>query len=106
MPTVKELFDNMPSTFQKEAAAGMNVVYQFDITGEGGARYHAAIVDGELSVIEGQHEAPSITITMTSRDYIDLSTGKLNGQMAFMTGKIRIKGDLSLAMKMPKIFKQ
>ena len=106
MPTVKELFDNMPSTFQKEAATGMNVVYQFDITGDGGAKYHADIVDGELSVIEGQHESPSITITMTASDYIDLSTGKLNGQMAFMTGKIKIKGDLSLAMKMPKIFKQ
>ena len=106
MPTVKELFDNMPSTFQKEAAVGMTVVYQFDITGEGGAKYHAAITDGELSVIEGQHEDPSITITMTAQDYIDLSTDKLNGQMAFMTGKLKIKGDLSLAMKMPKIFKR
>ena len=106
MPTVKDLFDNMPSTFQKEAAVGMNVVYQFDITGEGGGKYHAAITDGELSVIEGQHDDPSITITMKTQDYIDLSTGKLNGQMAFMTGKIKIKGDLSLAMKMPKIFKQ
>ena len=57
-------------------------------------------------MIEGQHADPSITITMKTQDYIDLSTGKLNGQMAFMTGKIKIKGDLSLAMKMPKIFKQ
>jgi len=106
MPTVKEVFDAMPGTFQKDAAAGMNAVYQFDITGEGGGKWYAAIENGELSVVEGEHENPSITLTMADQDYLAMIAGTLNGQMAFMTGKLKIKGDMSLAMKLNSLFKQ
>jgi len=104
MPTVKEIFDAMPSRFNKDAAAGMNAVYQFDITGEGGGKYYAAIENGELSVAEGEHESPNITLTMAAQDYLDMIAGTLNGQMAFMTGKLKIKGDMSLAMKLNTLF--
>jgi len=105
MPTVKEIFDAMPERFNKDAAAGMNAVYQFDITGEGGGKYYAEIKDGELTMAEGEHENPSITLTMAAQDYVDMVEGKLNGQMAFMTGKLKIKGDMSLAMKLNTLFK-
>ena len=105
MPTVKEIFDAMPSRFNKGAAAGMNAVYQFDITGEGGGKYYAEIKNGELSMGEGDHKSPSITLTMAAQDYTDMVSGKLNGQMAFMTGKLKIKGDMSLAMKLNTLFK-
>jgi putative sterol carrier protein len=104
--TVKELFDAMPKSFQKDAAKGLSAVYQFDITGEGGGKWYAAITNGDLAVTQGEHAGPSITITMAAQDYINLSVGKLNPQVAFMTGKIKIKGDLGLAMKMQQIFKQ
>jgi putative sterol carrier protein len=106
MPTVKELFDDMPSKFNSDAAQGLTAVYQFDITGDGGGKWYAAVESGTLSVVEGEHESPSLTITMGAQDYIDMGTGKLNGQMAFMTGKLKVKGDLSLAMKMKSIFGQ
>ena len=54
---------------------------------------------------EGAHASPNITITMASKDYLDLVNGKLNGQMAFMSGKLKIKGDMSLAMKLQSLFK-
>lgn len=106
MTTVKEIFDNMPSTFVKEKAAGVKGVIQFDITGDSGGKWYAAIADGELTVAEGQHESPTLTLTVSAQDYVNISTGKLNGQMAFMTGKLKAKGDLGLAMKMQTLFKQ
>jgi putative sterol carrier protein len=106
MTTVKEIFDAMPASFQKDAAAGLNAVYQFDITGDGGGRWYAAIENGELTVAEGEHASPNITLTIATQDYINMSTGKLNPQLAFMTGKIKLKGDMALAMKMAQIFKR
>ena len=106
MPTVKEIFEAMPASFQKDAVQGMNVVIQFDITGEGGGKWCAAINNSELSIVETAHDKPDLTITASAQDYIDISSGKLNPQLAFMTGRIRARGDMILAMMMPKIFKE
>ena len=106
MTTVRSIFDRMPGTFLKDKAAGMNAVIQFDITGEGGGRWYAAIVDGDLTVREGTHEGSRLTLSASAQDYIDISTGKLSDQLAFMTGRIRATGDLALAMKMQSIFKR
>jgi putative sterol carrier protein len=104
MTTVRDIFARMPDTFLKHKAIGMNAVIQFDITGSGGGRWYAAIANGELSVAEGLHESPQLTLTATAQDYIDISTGKLNGQLAFMTGKVTATGNLGLAVKMNNIF--
>ena len=104
--SVKEVFERMPQTFIKEKAVGLNAVVQFDITGEGGGRWIAAITDGELSVSEGERSDPNLTLTAGAEDYLAISTGRLSGQLAFMTGRIRAKGDLGLAMKMQLLFEQ
>jgi len=41
---------------------------------------------------------------MAAQDYVDMSTGKANGQMLFMSGKLRIAGDMGLAMRMQSLF--
>jgi putative sterol carrier protein len=105
MPTVEEVFAAMPVRFQKDAAAGMNAVYQYDITGDGGGKWYAAIKEGELEVVKGEHENPNITLTMADEDYLAMIAGTLDGQAAFMAGKLKIKGDMSLAMKLASIFK-
>jgi putative sterol carrier protein len=106
MPTVKELFERMPLSFQREAAIGLSKVIQFEITEEGGGTWRAVIADGTLNVVEGAVPSPDLTITACAKDYIDISTGALNEQLAFMTGRIRAKGDLGLALKLPRIFKR
>jgi putative sterol carrier protein len=106
VPNVQEVFTAMPRSFQREAAAGLHAVIQFDITGDGGGIWRAVITDGELSVVEGAVPAPDLTITACARDYVDISTGALNEQLAFMTGRIRAKGNLALAMKLPRIFRR
>jgi putative sterol carrier protein len=104
MPTVKEIFEMMPSSFKKEAAAGMDAVYQYDITGDGGGKWYMVIKDGELTVSEGEHDSANTTITIAAQDYIDMIAGTLNGQAAFMTGKLKIAGDMSLAMRLGSLF--
>ncbi len=102
--TVKEIFDGMAGAFNADKAAGMKAVYQWDITGDGGGTWHGAIADGAISVNEGAHDSPSITITVAAQDWLDITNGKLDGQMAFMSGKLKVKGDMSLAMKLKTLF--
>ena len=103
---VKEIFKQMPSQFNADAAKGMNSVIQFNLTGDGGGSYNVEIKDGACKVSEGTHASPNMTMTMAAQDYVDMISGKLNGQMAFMSGKLKIAGDMSLAMKMQTLFKR
>ena len=74
------------------------------IEGDDGGSWHTVIKDGSLEVVEGTHESPSVTLTMKSGDYVDLAEGRLNGQAAFMTGKLKIQGDMGLALKLNSLF--
>jgi len=103
--TVKDIFKEMPNRFNADAAKGMDAVIQFNLTGDDGGQYYAVIKDGKLDVKEGTHASPKMTMTMAGKDYVDLTLGKLNGQMAFMQGKLKIAGDMGLAMKMQTLFK-
>jgi putative sterol carrier protein len=105
MPSVKQLFADLPSRFDPEAARGLYAIMQFNLSGESGGHYHAIIQDGTIQVAEGTHPSPHMTLSMTGEDYVELATGKLNAQMAFMTGKLRIAGDMGLAVKLPTLLK-
>lgn len=100
----KQAFEIMPSRLNKDTAKGMKAVYQFDLSGDGGGKWQVSIDDGKCEVKEGAHPQPSITISMTAQDYLDMLSGKLNGQVAFMSGKLRISGDMGLALKMQTLF--
>ena len=100
----KEVFDNMASRFKKDAAKGMTATYQFDLSGDGGGQWHVMIANEQCQVQEGKAASPNITISMTAKDYLDMVNGKLNGQMAFMTGKLKIAGDMGLALRLQSLF--
>jgi len=100
----KQAFDLMPSRFNKDAAKGLSAVYQFDLSGDGGGKWQVTIGNDQCEVKEGAHPSPNITISMTASDYLDMLAGKLNGQMAFMTGKLRIAGDMGLALRLQSLF--
>ena len=104
MPTVKETFEAMPGRFRADRAQGVKAVIQYDITGEGGGTYHVEIADGQCTLKEGVAAAPNLTLTMAAPDWVDMVSGKLNGQMAFMSGKLKHKGDMGLLMKLAGMF--
>jgi putative sterol carrier protein len=103
---IKAIFDAMPTQINPDAAKGMNSTIQFKLTGDGGGDYYVEIKDGTANVSQGTHASPNMTMTLAAQDYVDLIGGKLNGQMAFMSGKLKIAGDMGLAMKMQTLFKR
>ncbi len=104
MPSVKETFDLMPSKFKAANAVGLNKTIQYEIGGDDGGTWHAVIKDGTCTVTSGPAPAADLTVTMASQDWLDMIGGKLNGQMAFMSGKLKLKGDMGLAMKISSLF--
>jgi len=105
--TAKDIFEKkIPERLKKnpDVAQKINSTYQFDLTGDGGGEWYVDLTkpDGG-EVAAGKLADPKVVVTMTSKDFVDLASGKLNGQMAFMTGKLKIKGDMSLALKLQQI---
>ena len=104
--SVKEYFDTLENRFVADKSRGMDAVYQFELAGDDGGTYHVVVSDGGMSVHEGAHDAPTTTLKMTGSDYVKMTNGELNGQMAYMTGKMKISGSIPMAMKMKNIFPQ
>jgi putative sterol carrier protein len=104
MATVKETFDQMGSRFKADRAAGTNAVIQYNVSGDGGGTWNAVIKDGTCTVKEGAVTSPNLTLDIAAQDWLDMLSGKQNGQMLFMSGKLKIKGDMGLAMKLGSMF--
>jgi putative sterol carrier protein len=102
--SVREIFENMHEGFQPDKAEGVNAIFQFDLTGDNGGQYWVKVADKQMEAQQGVHDAPTMTIVSTADDYIALVNGELNPMMAFMQGKIKVKGDMGLALKLQAIF--
>jgi putative sterol carrier protein len=81
----------------------VNAVIQVVLTGEGGGEYYMELAGGEIKTAKGKAASPKMTITQAVGDWREINAGRLNPQMAFMSGKIKISGDMSLAMKLGSI---
>ncbi|MEE2776325.1 MAG: SCP2 sterol-binding domain-containing protein [Acidobacteriota bacterium] len=101
---LKEIFDKMPENIDPSAVEGLDCVIQHDLGGDDGGQYYATIKDGACSVTEGRHDSPTMTLTMQATDFVALSNGSLDGMSAFMSGKLKIGGDMGLAMKLQSLF--
>ena len=102
---IQDIISQMPGRLDPQAAAGLDAVIQLDLSGEGGGVWHCAIKDGACTVGDGAHDAPTMTLSMEAADYVQLTSGELDGTVAFMSGKLRIDGDMGLAMRMGSLFK-
>jgi NAD(P)-dependent dehydrogenase (short-subunit alcohol dehydrogenase family)/putative sterol carrier protein/acyl dehydratase len=103
--TVAAIFEGIPKAFQADKASGVDVVFQFDISGDTGGTWHVAVKDENCQVAEGPHASPTTTIKMGDEDFVNLITGKLNAMSAFTAGKLRVEGDLMKSQLIEKLFK-
>src|SRR6266540_7364025 len=103
--TVAELMEKMPGALIIEKAQCVDSVIQFKFIGEEAGDWNATIKDGKVDVERGIHPSPKMTLTADSQDYVKIFTGELDGMQAFMQGKIKLTGDLNLAMKLMQMFK-
>lgn len=104
--TVSQLMEKMPGAFLPEKAQGVNATIHFKFTGAEAGEWNAKIADGKCEVAQGAPgSAATMTLTTDSSDYVKLFTGELDGMQAFMQGRLKLGGDLNLAMKMMQMFK-
>ncbi len=104
-PSVADVFAEMPSRFLADKAAGVDVIFQYEISGEGGGSWYCVIKDQQCEIGAGQHDAPTTTIKMAAPDFLDLIQGKLNAMAAFTGGKLKIGGDVMKSQLIEKLFK-
>jgi putative sterol carrier protein len=99
--SVQEFFQTLESRADASKTAGMNNSYVFDIDGAG--QWTVRVDDGKVSVSEGAEDADA-TISATQETFEKIVAGEQNATSAYMTGKLKIKGDMGAAMKLQKLF--
>ena len=101
---VQEVFDKMTGSFKADAAAGVDVIFQFNISGEGGGDWYCVIKDATCTIDAGVHEKPVCTIKMADEDFLAMMGGKLPPMQAFTSGKLKIQGDVMKSQLLEKLF--
>lgn len=94
--------DTLYSRFNPDAAQGMDEVFQFHFSDKGD--HHLIVKDGSLKIVEGEHEDPSVSLSMSTDVLKGLMNGDINGMTAFMTGKIKASGNVLLATQLTSLF--
>ncbi len=98
----REFFETLEARAgDSSKAAGLNASYLFDISGAG--KWTVRVENGKVSVQEGEGEADT-TISASDETFVKIVNGEQNPTSAFMTGKLKVSGDLGNAMKLQQLF--
>ena len=100
--TVQEFFEALPSRADTSKTADMNNSYAFDI--EGAGKWTVKVVDGGVSVHDGLEESADATISASQEIFEKILSGEQNAQAAYMMGKLKLKGSMTAAMSLQKLF--
>jgi putative sterol carrier protein len=99
--TSKDFFEKiLPQRFKPEKAKGVDVIVNIDISGINGGEWIVTIKNQTLKIKEGNHKSPTISLKMSEKDYLDVINGKLSGEKAFFSGKLKLKGNISQALRL------
>ena len=101
MASTREFFEGLEGRVDPSKTAGMHASYLFDIDGAG--VWTVKVDDGAVSVSEGAGEADA-TISTNEETFERIVDGDLNPTNAYMTGKLKVKGDMGAALKLQKLF--
>ncbi|MEA3437417.1 MAG: SDR family NAD(P)-dependent oxidoreductase [Thermodesulfobacteriota bacterium] len=99
------VFEAMPDSFKADAAAGLDVVFQYIITGEGGGDWFCAVKDSECTIKSAMHDKPTCTLKMDSGNFLAMMNGKLTPMQAYSSGKLVIEGDIMKSQLIEKLFR-
>jgi putative sterol carrier protein len=100
--SVNEFFEALPARADSSKIAGINNTYRFDIDGAGS--WTVDVQDGGVNVTQDGNAEPDVTIATSEETFQKLVSGEQNPTTAYMTGKLKIKGDMGAAMKLQKLF--
>lgn len=105
MEKFSDFIKNMPNQIDLEKTKGIHALLQFSLSGEGGGDWGVTIDDGKVTAVPGQLAKPQLIIKASGADALRLMHGELNPVGAFMTGRVKIVGDMALAMKLFDLLK-
>jgi putative sterol carrier protein len=104
LTNMRQTLDGLASSASADKLKGIDATILFDVTGDDGGQWTVNIDDGQVSIEEEAPESPDVTVRAASKDLKALIKGELNPMAAFMQGKLKVTGDMSLAMQMQKLF--
>jgi putative sterol carrier protein len=104
-PSISEFIARMGSTLILEKAAGIDATIQLKLTGAQATDWVVTIKDARCTLGQGTIPVPKLTVSADSADFIKIFSSQMDGMQAFMQGKLKVTGDMSLAMKLMGLFK-
>jgi len=102
--TIDNLMSLLPELFLPQHAQGVNAVINFDLSGDGGGEWGVLIQNQRCIARPGMNAAPSLTLQAAAKDILDIFTGRLDPTRALLFGKVKMTGDMRLAMKLVELF--
>jgi len=105
LTSVKELFSEIPKQFDPAAWGTEDATLQFNVTGDGGGNWTARVESGKLTIDEGVEPSAGMTMTCAAPDILAIVNGELSAVSAFMQGRVKIDGNMALAMKLQNLLK-
>ncbi len=97
-------FDYMPLTYWPERGGDLKAAFLFNLTGPGGGEWTLEISGPDCRSYEGRPERASMEIIASPTDWVDLTTKSLNPIWGFLSRRIKIRGNILLALKLERLF--
>ena len=98
----RAFFQGLATRIDPATLQGVDQTFRFEVEGEG--TWHVAVRDGTITVTEGGEETADATIRASGEVFDRIVSGEQNPTMAYMSGKVKVDGDLGAAMKLQKLF--
>lgn len=102
--TPQAVFDSMRAAFRVDKAAGVRARYQFELSGPQGGEWWIEVREAKAKFGRGQIASPDVTFIASDKDWVALSSGRLSGAWATLTGRLKIRGSHALARKLDEMF--
>jgi putative sterol carrier protein len=102
--TPQDVFDAMRGGFRPAKAKGVHARYQWDLSGPHGGEWWIEVNDGTYKMGTGKIASPSVTFIAKDKDWVAICHDQLSGTWAYMTGRLKVRGDHAVARKLGEIF--
>jgi len=98
--TPQQVFDGMRQSFRANQAKGVHARYQWDLSGPNGGQWWIDVNDGAYKMGKGKIDHPNVTFVATDKDWVAVCNGQLGGTWAYLTGRLKVRGDQGVARKL------
>ena len=102
--TPQQVFDGMKESFKADKAKGVHLKWQWELSGPNGGDFWIEVNDGTYKMGKGKIDNPNVTFVAKDKDWVAVSNGQIGGTWAYLTGRLKIRGDQGLARKLGEIF--